>query len=132
LANNWSEPQTVPDISVPDNVVALGVAVRFGYQGGQDVSNVHGADDVVLELESFPAWVDIDPDTLNTRSHGNPITAYIEVPDCLSVEVTVQTPPSPARRWVSLRSTHPTQKQRVVGWVEERNPSIRGESDGGV
>jgi hypothetical protein len=41
-------------------------------------------------------------------------------------------PPSPARRWVSLRSTHPTQKQRVVGWVEERNPSIRGESDGGV
>jgi hypothetical protein len=36
-----------------------------------------------------------------------------------------------AHRWVSLRSTHPTQKQRVVGWVEERNPSIRGESDGG-
>jgi hypothetical protein len=26
----------------------------------------------------------------------------------------------------------PTKKQRVVGWVEERNPSIRGESDGGL
>jgi hypothetical protein len=49
----------------------------------------------------------------------------------LAKGVTVQIPPSPARRWVSLRSTHPTQEQRVVGWVEERNPSIRGESDGG-
>jgi D-aspartate ligase len=50
----------------------------------------------------------------------------------LRLPVTVQTPPSPARRWVSLRSTHPTQKQRVVGLIEERNPSIRGGSDGGV
>ena len=37
----------------------------------------------------------------------------------------------PTRRWVSLSSTHPTKKQCLVGWVEERNPSIRGEIERG-
>jgi hypothetical protein len=85
LANAaWSTTQSVT-AAVPANAVALGVALRMGYQGGQGPGDViHGVDDVSLTLASFPASVNVDPDTLNLRARGNDITAYISVPDCLS------------------------------------------------
>jgi len=36
---------------------------------------------VTFDLTSIPATVDIDPDTLNLKSNGEWITAYIELPD---------------------------------------------------
>jgi hypothetical protein len=81
----WSAPVSVTAV-VPANAVALGVALRMGYQGSVTNigNNIHGVDDVSLTLASFPASVNVDPDTLNLRARGNDITTYISVPDCLS------------------------------------------------
>jgi hypothetical protein len=86
IRETWSNTLDLT-ATVPAGAVALGVALRMGYQGGQGPGNViHGVDDVSLTLASFTANVNVDPDTLNLRSRGNDITAYLSVPvsDCIS------------------------------------------------
>lgn len=43
-------------------------------------------DDIAVYLKTISATVDIDPDTLNLKSKGRWVTAYIELPDGYNVE----------------------------------------------
>jgi hypothetical protein len=87
LRETWSSTLELT-ATVPDGAVALGVALRMGYQGSVTNigDNIHGVDDVSLTLASFTANVNVDPNTLNLRSRGNDITAYLSVPvsECIS------------------------------------------------
>jgi hypothetical protein len=110
---NWASYEK--EFEVDDDYAAIAVGFRFGFQGGQGGDNVdflQGLDNVDLRLSYFPAEVDIDPNSLNRRSRGNPVIAYISVPDCFdaadidpeTVQLTeingdVLTPPLDAYHW---------------------------------
>jgi hypothetical protein len=67
-------------------------------------------------------------EVLTTAQNTQGKTMFIRIVPMLTV--TVQTPSF--RITMGFAAPYPSYpKQRVVGWVEERNPSIRGESDGG-
>lgn len=102
------------DANIVAGTPALAVAFLFGYQGAATYpsGDLHGVDNV--ELVSLPVAADlnIDPDTLNPKSQGNFITAYIgEFDGCFdpgdinpsSVELTeidgVPITPLPAVQW---------------------------------
>jgi hypothetical protein len=81
--SNWTSYEK--EFEVDDDYTAIAVGFRLGFQGGQGGDNVdflQGLDNVDLRLSYFPAEVDIDPNSLNRRSRGNPVIAYISVPDC--------------------------------------------------
>jgi hypothetical protein len=82
--NTWASVTrffTVPDPAP----VAIGVALRQGFQGAAQVEETQGVDDVELSVSSFEAGLDVDPNTLSLRSRGAWVTAYITVPDCFDV-----------------------------------------------
>lgn len=66
-------------IYVADNeIYVVGDTTSFG-SGGKDIF-------LLKYAEVITATIDIDPDTLNLKSHGQWITAYIELPECYNVE----------------------------------------------
>jgi len=53
----------------------------FGYVFVHIMRNESCFDYIQVEAAPLPAELDVDPDTLNLRSRGRPITAYIELPE---------------------------------------------------
>jgi hypothetical protein len=115
-ALNMNQPVWLHDTleaNVEETDAALVVAFRFGYQGAAPYpsGDQHGVDNVELVALPFTN-LNIDPDTLNPKSKGNFITAYIgEFDGCFdpgdinpsSVELTeidgVSITPLPAVQW---------------------------------
>jgi hypothetical protein len=72
-----------PTEDVQANVLAsdLGVGVHAIYVRGQDQAGNWSASVETPLIVYVTATVDIDPDTLNLKSNGNWVTAYIELPE---------------------------------------------------
>lgn len=81
-ATHTSQPFMVPDPAP----AAIGLGIQQGFQGGQTAVDGQGVDNVKMSVTSFPATVDVDPNTLSLSSRGRWVTAYITLPDCFDVE----------------------------------------------
>jgi hypothetical protein len=68
--------------TLPQHFNWVAVGFEFGFQGGASTDRNELLDNVVLQAIA-PASVNIDPDTLNLKSKGQFITAYITLPECL-------------------------------------------------
>jgi hypothetical protein len=77
FANTWTHKSYT--LTPGTNYGALAIGLRQGFQGGADVGNDQGYDNVVLTNE-VSGNVDIDPNTLNVDSKGKWITGYITGP----------------------------------------------------
>lgn len=72
IDNNF--PFEVEGIEPPSNV---SIVITGSHSGGVDIDNAK----VGVMIQEIPAAIDIEPDTLNLRSQGRWITAYIELPN---------------------------------------------------
>jgi hypothetical protein len=73
-------------VPLDGDFTAIGVGFRFGFQGAATINRPELVDNVALAVDTFPATVNIDPDTLNLGSNGRWITAAISLPSCYSVD----------------------------------------------
>jgi len=80
---DWTEVQNIPEPRYSHSAVALNG--RIYVIGGKDAE--HAAKDTIYYSSppTLSAAIDIDPDTLNLKSNGQWITAYIELPEEYSV-----------------------------------------------
>lgn len=85
FANTWThfESAGFPITGYP----ALAVGLRQGFQFLATTQKAQGFDNVALEVATFPATVNIDPETLNKASRGRWITGYVTFPVCGGFDV---------------------------------------------
>ena len=81
----WNRTYGGPNSESPDGASSVVETSDGGYAlaGGTTSFGAGNSDFWLIKLapEVIPATVDIDPDTLNLRSNGQWITAYIELPE---------------------------------------------------